>query len=81
MTVWQNWCLARNIDDKMECFTLGILDKKMMISVRREFINLFEICCNCLALLNGVKQYRKGFLYWCWKEKEWKYYFILSHLM
>ena len=26
-------------------------------------------------------QYRKGFLYWCWKEKEWKYYFILSHLM
>ena len=26
-------------------------------------------------------QYRKGFLYWCWKEKEWKYYIILSHLM
>ena len=26
-------------------------------------------------------QYRKGFLYWCRKEKEWKYYIILSHLM
>ena len=26
-------------------------------------------------------QYRKGFLYWCRKEKEWKYYIILSHSM
>ena len=26
-------------------------------------------------------QYRKGFLYWCWKEKEWKYYIILIHSM
>ena len=26
-------------------------------------------------------QYRKGFLHWCRKEKEWKYYIILSHLI
>ena len=26
-------------------------------------------------------QYRKGFLHWCRKEKEWKYYIILSLLI
>ena len=26
-------------------------------------------------------QYRKDFLHWCRKEKEWKYYIILSHLI
>ena len=26
LTVWRNWCLARNIDDKMECFSPQVLD-------------------------------------------------------
>ena len=44
-------------------------------------------CMSHLLVLNDKitiivnLQYRKGFLYWCWKEKGWKYYFILSHLM
>ena len=50
------------------------------------FLLCFKEKENCTVLNDKITiivnlQYRKGFLYWCWKEKEWKYYFILSHLM
>ena len=49
------------------------------VFLRNTFISAFQ---QCVVLLNDKitvivnLQYRKCFLYWCWKEKEWKYYFI-----
>ena len=39
LTVWQNWCLARNIDNKIECFTPRVLDEiltKFYAEVRKK---------------------------------------------
>ena len=39
LTVWQNWCLARNIDNKIECFAPRVLDEiltKFYAEVRKK---------------------------------------------
>ena len=39
LTVWQKWCLVRNIDDKMECFSPQVLDEiltKFYAEVRKK---------------------------------------------
>ena len=49
------------------------------MNTRRE-IPYLQVLNDKITIIVNL-QYRKGFLYWCWKEKEWKYYIILSHLM
>ena len=49
------------------------------LNTRRE-IPYLQVLNDKITIIVNL-QYRKGFLYWCWKEKEWKYYIILSHLM
>jgi len=39
LPVWQKWCLARNIDDKMECFSPQVVDEiltKFYAEVRKK---------------------------------------------
>ena len=60
---------------------------RFRVLIRKQFIRQCKTLMMKGIVLNDKitiivnLQYCKGFLHWCRKEKEWKYYIILSHLI